>query len=1057
MEMEENFQFAVSLLEQDFQIQEQRLAEDHPDRLASQHKLARAYMANGQIKEAVSLLEQIVRIRIQGLAEDHPDRLASQHELARAYQADGQVEEAVSLLEQVVQIKKQTLAKDHLNRLPSRYKLARAYQAGGQVKEALSLLKKVVQKQILAEGHPYRLPSQYKLARAYLANGQVKEALSLLEHVVQIEKQTLAEDHPDRLASQHNPARAYQANRQVKEVVSLLEQVVQIQKQTLAEDHPDRLASQHPRHADVWKPHASFRPDHYLQPVAPLVHGLTHAADPGSQLDLVDKLPPVGFSGTESKGKEGTYTSTKQERIQTVQDEEEIPEDHAYDVKAASIQAVGSQDNLETSQHGKQAVTATECSDKDADEAHDDHDIMSLPSLTHGSTSALSEELGEAAEELANLLLDDEVLNPLCSEALKKVGTDRLERNFARLLGISGTDLQAEARNDLEMSAAHFVKARSKHVAACIAKQLDPSRVEESQRMYELINESYSRAEKVEQYLQRQVLHAEDIKETVRGTRLREPRGQETEFDPEESDSDLRERPQLRTLKNVKEFILRSAALVKLREGFREFVFQAEKKSQQPTERRPSNTPLGELLTTDGHLLESSDNTSVQSVHSEKDRMEEDVMESRPNLFLGFVRIVLRGCIAAAEFFEFSEIPLQPGFRRVRWTCFCGSQLYDDYREIEGGALDQLQEFLNHHTGVKEGTNNSQSPPDQPANSEASEIAATKSAQGSRTVSTENRLDNSDSDHPSGLRRRKHKRSEMERGDSFASSTWVLPIFHFERYRTRVKHLQVDLKTSDEALFTMVKATYHEETSIIRRFFAMRAVKKISYVKFIHAPREPDIHRFDDWPLQKHSPPWTYSGCPAKYTPLVGQTYLMHLWQNPSHSDLQTYTTRQQSIVARLLRRLNFIKKCIVMFRNIKIGNTSGGNAGDEFERDMELNATNRPESMNNGTANPPIKQENRSSYVFLRTPKLLGDQLIADDEDPPEAWGLYFEEGFKVHQFFVVVLFIYTLASLVFAIYWCARYGLVGPRTGSGAFAVSSWMTGLISLVVTVWFKWAD
>jgi len=28
-----------------------------------------------------------------------------------------------------------------------------------------------------------------------------------------------------------------------------------------------------------------------------------------------------------------------------------------------------------------------------------------------------------------------------------------------------------------------------------------------------------------------------------------------------------------------------------------------------------------------------------------------------------------------------------------------------------------------------------------------------------------------------------------------------------------------------------------------------------------------------------------------------------------------------------------------------------------------------------------------RSSYVFLRTPKKLGEQLIADDENPPEAW----------------------------------------------------------------------
>ena len=67
----------------------------------------------GKIKEAVSLLEQVVKIGEQTLAEDHPDRLASQHALARAYRANRQVREAVSLLEQVVKIQEQTLAEGH--------------------------------------------------------------------------------------------------------------------------------------------------------------------------------------------------------------------------------------------------------------------------------------------------------------------------------------------------------------------------------------------------------------------------------------------------------------------------------------------------------------------------------------------------------------------------------------------------------------------------------------------------------------------------------------------------------------------------------------------------------------------------------------------------------------------------------------------------------------------------------------------------------------------------------------------------------------------------------
>jgi hypothetical protein len=79
----------VSLLEQVVTIQEQTLAEDHPHRLTSQHVLAGAYQANGQVKVAVSLLEQVITIRKQTLAKNHPSRLASQHVLAGVYQANG--------------------------------------------------------------------------------------------------------------------------------------------------------------------------------------------------------------------------------------------------------------------------------------------------------------------------------------------------------------------------------------------------------------------------------------------------------------------------------------------------------------------------------------------------------------------------------------------------------------------------------------------------------------------------------------------------------------------------------------------------------------------------------------------------------------------------------------------------------------------------------------------------------------------------------------------------------------------------------------------------------
>ncbi|KAK6605159.1 phosphorylase superfamily protein [Botrytis cinerea] len=205
---------AVALLEQVVKIRETIQAEDHPDRLASQHVLAMAYEANGQIKEAVALLEQVVKIRETIQAEDHPDRLASQHVLARTYQANGQVKEAVALLEQVVIIEEITLAEDHPDRLASQYELARAYRANGQIKEAIALLEQVVKiREItLIEDHPdrlalqhelaYRLASQYELAYAYQANGQVKEAIVLFKQVVRIKRVKFQMEHPSRIASE---------------------------------------------------------------------------------------------------------------------------------------------------------------------------------------------------------------------------------------------------------------------------------------------------------------------------------------------------------------------------------------------------------------------------------------------------------------------------------------------------------------------------------------------------------------------------------------------------------------------------------------------------------------------------------------------------------------------------------------------------------------------------------------------------------------------------------------------------------------------------------------
>ncbi len=55
---------SVALFKKVFNIRATTLDENHPDRLASQHELAGAYIVNGQITEAAELLGRLQRIQV---------------------------------------------------------------------------------------------------------------------------------------------------------------------------------------------------------------------------------------------------------------------------------------------------------------------------------------------------------------------------------------------------------------------------------------------------------------------------------------------------------------------------------------------------------------------------------------------------------------------------------------------------------------------------------------------------------------------------------------------------------------------------------------------------------------------------------------------------------------------------------------------------------------------------------------------------------------------------------------------------------------------------------
>ena len=162
----------------------------------------------------------------------------------------------------------------------------------------------------------------------------------------------------------------------------------------------------------------------------------------------------------------------------------------------------------------------------------------------------------------------------------------------------------------------------------------------------------------------------------------------------------------------------------------------------------------------------------------------------------------------------------------------CGALFYNDFRKESPSSLARLQQMLDNPKGIYRSAANGSSVQDhtQPA---GASLAAGPYVRGQQSTTTASGLHSEDENNTvcrqqqsEGLRHRRCNNTTIN-----TSSTWILPIYHSERYMMKVEHLSVNIDMSDTALFVLIKQRYHKSKSMIRRLLAMRGVKKISFVK----------------------------------------------------------------------------------------------------------------------------------------------------------------------------------------------------------------------------------
>ncbi|KAF2124379.1 hypothetical protein P153DRAFT_390417 [Dothidotthia symphoricarpi CBS 119687] len=255
-----------------------------------------------------------------------------------------------------------------------------------------------------------------------------------------------------------------------------------------------------------------------------------------------------------------------------------------------------------------------------------------------------------------------------------------------------------------------------------------------------------------------------------------------------------------------------------------------------------------------------------------------------------------------------AEPRVPPGHVRVRWTCSCGDNLYDDFIERRPGAARLLEAYLNRpQAHVSSPSSRSSTATSMfsvfDTTSRASTLATPSSTYGGS--SPWGRSDGTSKPTPPRL---STSSPFSVRIGSYAEESWLLTCANEGRFTPKIVHLDVNEARirSDRDLALVLREHYDQ---INRRWLSwarLRSLTTIEFVQFeVHRNRFADIRAAPSMPpvsatsaapvsptneksqTPSHQP---YNFEPIDLLPPVGSTYLLHLFKHPTDYDGELIT-----------------------------------------------------------------------------------------------------------------------------------------------------------------------
>ena len=245
------------------------------------------------------------------------------------------------------------------------------------------------------------------------------------------------------------------------------------------------------------------------------------------------------------------------------------------------------------------------------------------------------------------------------------------------------------------------------------------------------------------------------------------------------------------------------------------------------------------------------------------------------------------------------EPPLEQGKQRVCWRCVrissvfypivhgltepqrCGHYLYDNFKELRPGALNDLEQMLSDKDGFRQNDQN---------DSRKDGGGFRNSLIGAAAGILDRILGRRHTQKGSSPTLPMHHVQEPAQDPSVQTrrlpeTVWLLVCIPHRKYATKVVHLNVCDLQSDRVFFKALKSHYRSMRGQWMSFFSLQTLYQVQFVRFEMHPTElVDTTIKDDISPEAKKYEYRYRPLPADYIPPIGRNYMKHLYDYPEEA-----------------------------------------------------------------------------------------------------------------------------------------------------------------------------